>query len=280
MNVSSTTLAIMALESAMLEDLIVAQCPGHPVLRLRVEVFARLESTNRYLLETARETEEPSPRVCLALEQSAGRGRRGRAWLGRERDGLALSLAWPLPPGTQVPAAYPVGAGLALIHALESLGYTGIGLKWPNDLMVGTAKLAGILVEQRAPRGPEPGCLVVGLGVNLRGAAGLGLEREVTDLAALGVAEPPEPLPLAAAVTAAQWRLHETLMVRGLAPFREELERHDSLRGRSVEILDTGERVRAERIDPDSGCLCVRTEAGERRWLHSGEVSVRGRADA
>lgn len=263
----------------MLEDLIAAQGPCQPVARARAEVFASLDSTNRYLLAPAREVPAGAPRVCLALHQTAGRGRRGRAWAGKPGNGLTLSLGWGLPPGTRVPASYPVGAGLALIDALAALGYPGIGLKWPNDLMVGTAKLAGVLVEQRAPRGPEPGCLVVGLGVNCRGAAGLGLEREITDLAALGTREPPELLSLAAVVAVAQWRWHETLMTRGLAPFRDELERHDRLRGRPVEILDTGERVRAEGIDPNSGCLCVRTRAGARRWLHSGEVSVRGRAD-
>ena len=270
----------MAAETTRLEGLIAARRADCAVPAPQVAVFARLDSTNAHLLDTADAAPADAPRVCLALQQTAGRGRRGRAWASGPGDGLTLSLDWPLRPGQPVPPGYPVGVGLGLIRALEALGYCGMGLKWPNDLMVGEAKLAGVLVEQRPARAGRPGRLVVGLGLNRARAGGLGLDRAVTDLAALADAEPPDLLQLAAAVAAEQLRRHDTLLAEGLAPFAGELKRLDCLRGGVVEILDSARRVRVRGIDPQSGCLRVEDEQGGLELLHSGEVSVRSRTDA
>lgn len=270
----------MAAETARLEGLIATRRGDSAVPAPQVSVFARLESTNAHLLDTIDTAPAAAPRVCLALEQTAGRGRRGRAWASGPGAGLTLSLDWPLLPGRVVPPAYPVGVGLGLIRALAGLGLSGIGLKWPNDLMVGEAKLAGVLVEQRAPRAGRPGRLVVGLGVNRARAREFALGRAVTDLAELAGGEPPDLLQLAAVVVAEQLRRHDLLVEQGLPPFAAELERLDCLRGVTVEILDTGRRVRARGIDPQSGCLRVEDEHGGLELLHSGEVSVRSRADA
>lgn len=270
----------MAAETARLEGLIAARCRDTAACAPQVSVFARLGSTNAHLLETIDAAPGDRPRVCLALEQTAGRGRRGRTWASRPGAGLTLSLDWPLVPGRPLPPAYPVGVGLGLIRALEGLGFSGIGLKWPNDLMVGDAKLAGVLVEQRPPRAGRAGRLVVGMGVNRAGAREFALERAVTDLAELAGGTAPDLLQLAAAVAAEQLRRHDALVEQGLLPFVAELERRDCLRGGTVEILDSGRRVRVRGIDPQSGCLRVDDEQGGLELLHSGEVSVRSRADA
>lgn len=286
MTALTSTADIMAPETPLLEGLLrdrLAADPAGPDTGPRVEVFARLASTSRHLLEAVADDDLPAPgRVCVAHQQTAGHGRRGRSWRLRPGDGLALSVAWPLKPGQRVPPRWPVVAGLELSEALRELGYRQVGLKWPNDLVADGAKLGGILVEQRAPGGPggPRGRLVVGVGINRAGAVRLGLERAVTDLSALRPEPPPDWLELAALVAARLMRVHVRVMSGGPSDLAGRLPAVDRLAGRAVECMESGQRFHALGIDPVSGTLRVRPEAGgPERALHSGEVRLRGRDD-
>ena len=100
----------------------------------------------------------------VADEQTEGRGRRGRAWISPKGNLHASALLIdPCPP----PHAAELGfvAGVALARAANDLGASGVGLKWPNDLMSAGAKCAGILVEGVGLAGRGAAC-VVGIGVN------------------------------------------------------------------------------------------------------------------
>jgi BirA family biotin operon repressor/biotin-[acetyl-CoA-carboxylase] ligase len=127
--------------------------------------------------------------VHIAEGQSAGRGRLGRRWASARGEGLYLSVVL-LPESAPRPAALTMGAGLAVCEAVQALGAHAARLKWPNDVLVAGAKLAGILVEARGldPRRPHA---VVGVGLNVRQRefpAELEGERAVTSLARLGLA--------------------------------------------------------------------------------------------
>jgi BirA family transcriptional regulator, biotin operon repressor / biotin---[acetyl-CoA-carboxylase] ligase len=100
----------------------------------------------------------------VAEEQTAGRGRRGRAWIS-PRGNLHASCVMIDPCSRAVGAQLGFVAGVALARAARDLGATEIGLKWPNDLMSHGAKCAGILVEGVALTGGRAAC-VVGVGVN------------------------------------------------------------------------------------------------------------------
>lgn len=123
--------------------------------------------------------------VHVARGQSAGRGRLGARWESAEGQGLFASLLLlPDPPAPPAPAV-TMFAGLALLDALHELGLVRARLKWPNDVIVGDAKLAGCLVESRGFR-PEAPHFVVGIGVNVTQrtfAPELAAERAVTSLA-------------------------------------------------------------------------------------------------
>jgi BirA family transcriptional regulator, biotin operon repressor / biotin---[acetyl-CoA-carboxylase] ligase len=109
----------------------------------------------------------------VADEQNAGRGRRGRAWIS-PRGNLHASCLMidPCPPA--VAAELGFVAGVALARAAKDLGATDVGLKWPNDLMLGGVKCAGILVEGIGVGGARA-AYVVGVGVNCANAPeGLG----------------------------------------------------------------------------------------------------------
>ena len=127
--------------------------------------------------------------VHVAGEQTAGRGRFGRSWHSAAGEGLYLSVIL-LPERSPWPAgAITVAAALAAFDAVEELGLAEPWLDWPNDLRVGEAKLAGVLVETRGldPKRPH---YVVGIGLNVRQREfpeELRLERPVTSLALLGL---------------------------------------------------------------------------------------------
>lgn len=125
--------------------------------------FAELDSTNRVAADLAR-AGAPDGVVVGADHQTAGRGRRGRSW--ESRPGASLLVSVILRPA---PALVTLAAGVA---AAEACAPKEVGLKWPNDLMLGDAKLGGILSELVGD------AAIVGLGLNLSwapaGAARLG----------------------------------------------------------------------------------------------------------
>ncbi len=126
--------------------------------------------------------------VHVARGQTAGRGRQGRRWESPTDAGLYLSLVHLPPAPGPSPAALTVAAGLAVLDALRELGLEGARLEWPNDVVVGGAKLAGILVESRQLDPARPH-YVVGIGVNVRQTdfpRELEAERAVTSLARIG----------------------------------------------------------------------------------------------
>src|SRR5882672_12307135 len=131
-----------------------------------VRTVERCGSTNTALLE------EGKPGVLLiADEQTAGRGRRGRRWYSAPGADIAFSLSAEV---AKPVAGLSLVAGVAAARALRALGVAQAALKWPNDLLVGGAKLGGILVETRANGGGATKA-VIGVGINLRGAAELAI---------------------------------------------------------------------------------------------------------
>lgn len=120
-----------------------------------LDVRTEVDTTNR-LAATL-----PAWHAVRADTQTAGRGRTGRVWTS-DRGGLWLSAVLPCPGPRERWAALPLAAGQALLTALRDLGVSGLRLRWPNDLLVGPRKLAGLLVERHAPD-----TAVVGVGLNV-----------------------------------------------------------------------------------------------------------------
>lgn len=177
---------------------------------IRWRELAETDSTNAEAMRVALQGER-GPLYIRADRQSAGKGRSGRAWETCTGN-LALSRLGPL---SCPPAAVPqlaLVAGLAVHRAIAELFDAGAGadalrLKWPNDLLLDHAKVAGILVESSAFAGER--VAVVGVGVNIAEAPDVP-GRSTTALAGR-VAQTPSPRQLAARVarhlegTLAQW---------------------------------------------------------------------------
>lgn len=160
-----------------------------PPVAWRIERHESLSSTNDRAIAAAEAGAAPGL-IVLAAEQTAGRGRAGRAWAS-PRGNLFCSVLLParaVPPG----GAASLLAGLAAHDALAQHvpAPHRLLLKWPNDLMVGEAKLGGVLVEAGKTASGAP-WLVAGIGANLAQVPE-GLGRPVTSLAALGAGASPE----------------------------------------------------------------------------------------
>jgi BirA family biotin operon repressor/biotin-[acetyl-CoA-carboxylase] ligase len=131
--------------------------------------------------------------VFVAAGQSAGRGRRGARWESAA-GGLYASFVGLPPPPAPPPAALTMAAGLAVLAAVCEVGLAAARLEWPNDVVVGRKKLAGVLVETRGLDPARPH-YVVGVGLNVtqrRFSPELERERPVTSLALEGRATTPE----------------------------------------------------------------------------------------
>lgn len=111
---------------------------------------------------------EPEGASVFADQQTAGRGRRGRAWSSPPGAGLYLSVILRDADFPKAPGLVTLGAGVAAAAAIESASGLPVRLKWPNDLVIGAEwrKLGGILCEAQGPD-----ALVVGIGINLTAAA-------------------------------------------------------------------------------------------------------------
>lgn len=102
--------------------------------------------------------------MCVADEQTAGRGRRGREWIAPAGDALLVSVLLRLQ--ARIATGTPFVAGLAVLDVLDQWAVHGV-LKWPNDVLVNGRKIAGILVESRMLAGANDMAVVLGLGMNL-----------------------------------------------------------------------------------------------------------------
>ena len=248
----------------------------------RLETHDRLPSTMSEATARAR-AGDLGPLWIVAGEQTAGRGRRGSAW-STPRGNLAASLVYPL--GAIAPeevATLGFVAGVALGEALDDVGAGGpavqgfrIALKWPNDVLAGGAKLAGILLETE--NFPAGRAVVIGIGVNVASAPE-GLPYPATSLVQLGcragVADLFTALSRRFAAAAHAWE------AEGFPAIRARWLARASGLGGPVAVRLGAETARGtfETID-EAGRLVVRATDGSRRTVSAGEVHFGAAASA
>ncbi|HUJ47705.1 MAG TPA: biotin--[acetyl-CoA-carboxylase] ligase [Rhizomicrobium sp.] len=244
----------------------------------RLVAFDRIGSTNAEAIARARDGER-GPVWYVTSEQTAGRGRRHRPWIA-PRGNLAASILEVMDVAPAVAATLGFAAGLALEAALRRLSVEAVlrapdaddlkfSLKWPNDVLAGRQKLAGILLEAEAVNGGL--AVVVGIGTNVV-AAPDGTPMPATSLRALGVDVDAETLFVALSDGWAKFRAiwdHG----RGFGEIRRLwLERATGL-GQAVAIKSAGAAIEGtfDTID-EQGCMIVRTSKGTLVPVTAGDV--------
>jgi BirA family biotin operon repressor/biotin-[acetyl-CoA-carboxylase] ligase len=241
-----------------------------------LNVMLEVDSTNSWLREQALKGAR-SGAVCLAELQHAGRGRHGRQWVSPFAGNLCLSLLWRTEQGAAALGGLSLVAGIAVLRCLQSAGIQGAGLKWPNDVLVDGAKLAGILIDVAGEAsGPCAVIIGIGLNINLPGSAGAAIDQPWTELSALEGTSDLSRNRLAAMLIDNLFDVLAEFDDKGLHPFQEEWRRHDVVAGRPVSLQLPHTRVEgiARGID-DSGALLVETAGGREQRFLSGEVSLR-----
>lgn len=240
---------------------------GH---HFRIEQHASVGSTNDLVRDRAL-AGEPEGLVVQADLQTGGRGRHGRRWVSPPGNLYASLLLRPTRPLAQTPSlALVIGLSLADAIAAAARGRLEPRLKWPNDVLLDGAKLAGVLLESLVQGSAAP-TIVAGVGVNLRSSPA-GLAYATTCLAAQGLAlEPVDLLDRFLARFAADYALWQRA---GFAACRERwLARAHGL-GQPVEVRAGATPVTGRLAQVDAaGRLVVETAAGPRA-LDAGELFV------
>jgi BirA family biotin operon repressor/biotin-[acetyl-CoA-carboxylase] ligase len=156
-------------------------------MQLRLILHGVVDSTNERAFAALASGAARDGDVHVARGQTHGRGRLGRRWHSPDGEGLYLSMiVMPAPPPPPAPAL-TMAAGLALLDAARELDVPDARLKWPNDLVAGGRKLAGVLVETRGADPARPR-FVVGVGFNvLQRGFPADVDQPATSLAQLGL---------------------------------------------------------------------------------------------
>jgi len=247
-------------------------------LPLAIEVVDQIESTSSELMRRAQRRDVH--RSALAAEwQTAGRGRRGRAWTAIAGGSLTFSLGWKFEQGAGFLAGLSLAVGVAVVHALEAEGFRGVALKWPNDLIHRHMKLGGILIELNGDAlGPTTTVIGVGLNVRLPPAARMDIPVPVTDLASVaGKKAPPiERNRLLARLLAELARVLDLYAREGFAPFAAEWQHRHAYQGKPVRLLlPDGAVVTGKVAGVDASGALVLADGPRRTRFLSGEITLR-----
>lgn len=230
-----------------------------------------LDEVDSTMAEAAR-LRPGQPTWIVARRQTAGRGRRGKAWVDPPGN-FAATLCLPVDCPAPEAALCSFVAALALHEALERAGVPAgrLSLKWPNDVLLDGGKLAGILLESEG-RGGRVERLAIGIGVNLAAAppGEPGALPPVSLQGATGLTLSPEAFLDHLAPAFAGW--HARLAAEGFAPVRAAWLARAARLGQEVTARLPRETLRGtfETLD-DTGALVLATAAG-RRTVAAGDV--------
>lgn len=249
-----------------------------------LHVLLTVDSTNRWLLERP----APTPQkihVCTTEVQSAGRGRRGRAWSAPFGSGVTVSFAYQFETMPSGFSALGLVVGIATVRALSRRGVADVKLKWPNDLVWDGRKLGGILIEMRGEAG-GPAKVVIGIGLNMHmpSAARIQLANEhavvVTDLNEIARGKRPSRNIVVAELISELDDALTSFSREGFAPFEREWRELDALAGAYIKVMTHAGTVSgaAQGISSE-GALLVDVNGTIEAFM-SGEVSVRALRDA
>ena len=243
-----------------------------------VALFSTLDSTNAEALRRL-ELGAHAPFAVVAEQQTAGRGRRGRAWARPFGENIYFSLVLKIEQGIKQLAGLSLVVGLAVASTLRVMGVKGVGLKWPNDVLASGRKIAGVLLELSGDLADV--ChVVIGIGINAN---------------MLHSAEPIDQLwtsvSLEAGTLVDRNVLLERLQVQldgylathlaqGFSALRDEWEQNDLWRGRLVELSSGDSKVSGVARGVDSTGALMLLVDGELKSFSGGELSLRLRHDS
>lgn len=261
------------LDRAVILDLLPAGAV--PLLR-ELDLQQVVDSTNAVAIRRVEEG-AGAGLVCVAEQQTAGRGRRGRSWVSPFAANLYMSIVAEFPGGAAATEGLSLAVGVAVVEALEQCGVGGLQLKWPNDILHQGAKLGGILIEMIGEA--ENGCpLVIGVGlnVNMPASAAENIDQSWTDIRQV-LGDTVSRNQLLAALLGELLVLLASYESTGFEPWRQRWLQRDAFAKRRVVVRSGSQEVAGVVAGIDhSGALLLDTgpDSGIQS-IHGGEVSLR-----
>lgn len=241
-------------------------------------VVETIDSTNAEVMRRIAAGEEP-PFAVLAEHQSGGRGRRGRQWVSPYGQNLYCSVGLRIEGGARQLEGLSLVVGLAVLRALRAHGLSGVGLKWPNDILVGNRKIAGILLELIGD--PADICSVIigiGINVNMR-SPDVQIDQPWTSMLLEG-GELVDRSELAVSVLEQLDLCLAQSAYGGFKTLRAEWEADHLWQGRSASLVAGQRRIDGVVLGvDDSGALRMDVE-GVENVFSGGELSLRLRDDS
>ena len=252
-----------------------------------LERVTETKSTNDDLLVRWRAGELIDPVARIAHKQTAGKGRAGRAWLANPEDSLCFSLAFPFKRTPAELSGLSLLVGLAVVDGIaqacnlseEELQQADLQLKWPNDLLLNNAKLAGILIEGGQSKAGDPTWMIIGVGMNLHNAeaieANLDTGLKVGSLAQLTKSPPDTEYLWLKLLASLEHHLAE-FDLHGFQSRKERWMGWDAYRDQTVCISGAGKDPIygiAKGVD-ETGALLLQQD-NKTIAIHAGDISLR-----
>jgi BirA family biotin operon repressor/biotin-[acetyl-CoA-carboxylase] ligase len=211
----------------------------------------------------------PSGSVCLAEQQTKGRGRLGRSWYSPASSNIYCSVLWRFPAALKDISGLSIAVGVMLVNTLRKYGVqAGLQLKWPNDVLSMGRKLAGILLESNSQS-----TVVIGIGLNL--AIEQAKEKNWIDVTELTGQIPRRNFLVGLLLN----ELLASLSIyaeRGLTIFLTDWQKHDALLNQEIIVMTPEKNITGMmRGINQAGELLLQDETGKMHAFCYGEVSIR-----
>ena len=263
----------LAAPLVLLDPLKIAGIKG----RWPATILDSTDSTNAEALRAIGLGQE-APFLVLAERQTSGRGRRGRKWVSPFAENLYFSLVLRIDGGMRQLEGLSLVVGLAVLQTLRKLGVTGAGLKWPNDVLVGNKKIAGILLELVGD--PADVChVVLGIGINVNMQVAEEFDQQWTSMR-LESGKSCDRNVLVAELSEQLQAYIERQQVDGFSVLQAEWEGNHLWQERSVSLIAGVSQIDGVVLGIDSqGALRLKVN-GVEKVFSGGELSLRLRDDS
>lgn len=240
-------------------------------------LFDSIDSTNAEALRTI-ERGQAAPFLVLSERQTAGRGRRGRHWVSPFAENIYYSLVLRIEGGMRQLEGLSLVVGLAVMQALRDIGIPGAGLKWPNDVLVGQKKIAGILLELVGD--PADVChVVLGVGINVNMQATDEIDQQWTSVR-LESGRVFDRNHLVAQLGLMLQKYLARHQIDGFSSIQREWGQNHLWQGRAVSLVAGVNQIDGEVLGIDSqGALRLKVN-GVEKVFSGGELSLRLRDDS
>ncbi len=242
-------------------------------LDYEIEEFDSIESTNSYLWQLAKDG-EVDKKVIVARSQTAGRGRRGKSFYSSGGMGLYTSVLLRKGVSLDKLSYLTPAVACAVARAIESISDKKCGIKWVNDIFVGSKKVSGILTETKCDFEKEIlEYAVIGIGVNLC-APSQGYPDDIKNIAG-ALFESCDDGVRYELLRAILRELDLVMSQLETLEFLNEYRSRSILNGKEIEIFTPNGSISATAIEIDGQARLVIDINGERQALSSGDVSIK-----